>query len=232
MAALISTEDVRIGNVVKKEYWAESGFCRKAVTAYEASQKTYAIGTVLGKTLVSGAAAAVAGASNVGNGTMGSITVSAHAIPGVYTLRIVSESANAGGFQIFNASGALVGSGNVASAFSGAGLAFTLADGSEDFDIGDTFTITVSGTEKWKIVENTASDGSAIARGIYIGTAQGFGSTTVAATTDTTVIILERGPAIVAKEQLVYGASINTTVEKNALYAQLAAVGIIAEAQI
>lgn len=232
MAALISTEDVRIGNVVKKEYWAESGFCRKAVTAYEASQKTYAIGTVLGKTLVSGSAAAVAGASNTGAGTMGSITVSAHAIPGVYTLRITAASSGAGAFELLNANGSLVGTGNVASAFVGAGLAFTLADGTPDFAVGDTFTITVSGTEKWKIVENTASDGSAIARGIYIGTAQGFGSTTVAATTDTTVIILERGPAVVAKEQLVYGASINTTVEKNALYAQLAAVGIIAEAQI
>ena len=232
MAALISTEGVRIGNVVKKEYWAESGFCRKAVTAYEASEKTYAIGTVLGKTLVSGSAAAVAGASNTGNGTMGTITVSAHARVGQYILRITAASSNAGAFEIRNSTGALVGTGNVASAFVGGGLAFTLADGSEDFIVGDIFTITVTGTEKYKILENTASDGSAVFAGIYIGTASGFGSTTVAATTDTTVIVLERGPAIVAKEALTLGASVDTTAEKAAVYAQMAAVGIIAEAQI
>ncbi len=233
MVALVATEGQRLGAVVKHEYESSIGYCRKVVIAREASQKSYTIGTVLGRTLVSGAAAAVAGASNTGNGTMGSITVSAHAIPGVYTLRITAASSNAGAFELLNANGSVVGTCNVASAFVGAGLAFTLADGATDFAVGDTFTITVSGTEKWKIVENTASDGSAIARGVYIGTAAGGNvDATIAATTDTNVVILERGPVVVAKEALSFGASINTTEEKNALYAQLAAVGIIAEAQI
>lgn len=233
MAALIATETARLGNVLKYEFEREMGFCRKAVTAYEAGAKTYTPGTVLGKTLVSGSAAAVAGASNTGNGTMGSITVSSHAKIGQYVLRITVASSNAGAFELLNANGSVVGTGNVASAFVGAGLAFTLADGSTDFIVGDTFVITVTGTEKYKILENTASDGSAAFAGIYIGASNGLGiDTSVAATTDTTVLILERGPALVAKEGLTLGASINTAAEKAALYAQMAAVGIIAEAQI
>ena len=233
MAALIATETSRLGNVLKYEFEREMGFCRKAVTAYEAGAKTYTPGTVLGKTLVSGSAAAVAGASNTGNGTMGSITVSAQAKIGQYILRITVASSNAGAFELLNSNGSVIGTGNVASAFVGAGLAFTLADGSTDFIVGDTFVITVTGTEKYKILENTASDGSAAFAGIYIGASNGLGiDTSVAATTDTTVLILERGPALVAKEGLTLGASINTAAEKAALYAQMAAVGIIAEAQI
>lgn len=233
MAALIATETARLGNVLKYEFEREMGFCRKAVTAYEASLKTYTPGTVLGKTLVSGSAAAVAGASNTGNGTMGTITVSSHAKIGQYVLRITVASSNAGAFELLDANGSVIGTGNVASAFVGAGLAFTLADGSTDFIVGDTFVITVTGTEKYKILENTASDGSAAFAGIYIGASNGLGiDTSVAATTDTTVLILERGPALVAKEGLTLGASINTAAEKAALYAQMAAVGIIAEAQI
>ena len=233
MVALVATETKRLGDVLKYEFEREMGFCRKAVTAYEAGAKTYTPGTILGKTLVSGSAAAVAGAANTGNGTMGTITVSSHAKIGQYVLRITVASSNAGAFELLNSNGSVVGTGNVASAFVGAGLAFTLADGSTDFIVGDTFVITVTGTEKYKILENTASDGSAAFAGMYIGASNGLGiATSVAATTDTTVLILERGPALVAKEGLTLGASINTAAEKNALYAQMAAVGIIAEAQI
>lgn len=233
MVALVATETKRLGDVLKYEFEREMGFCRKAVTAYESGAKTYTPGTVLGKTLVSGSAAAVAGGANTGNGTMGSITVSAHAKIGQYILRVTVASSNAGAFELLNSNGSVVGTGNVASAFVGAGLAFTLADGATDFIVGDTFVITVTGTEKYKILENTASDGSAAFAGIYIGASNGLGiDTSVAATTDTTVLILERGPALVAKEGLTLGASINTAAEKAALYAQMATVGIIAEAQI
>ena len=233
MVALVATETKRLGDVLKYEFEREMGFCRKAVTAYESGAKTYTPGTVLGKTLVSGSAAAVAGGANTGNGTMGSITVSSHAKVGQYVLRITVASSNAGAFELLNSNGSVVGTGNVASAFVGAGLAFTLADGAADFIVGDTFVITVTGTEKYKILENTASDGSAAFAGIYIGASNGLGiDTSVAATTDTTVLILERGPALVAKNALTLGASVDTAAEKNALYAQMAAVGIIAEAQI
>lgn len=233
MAALISSESQRIGNMLKFEFGAEVGFGRKAVTAYEASLKTYTPGTVLGKTLVSGAATAVAGASNTGNGTMGTITVGASARVGIYTLRVTAATTNSGSYELRNQAGALVGTGSISAVFTGAGLSFTLADGSTDFVVGDTFTIVVTGTEKYKICEFTASDGSNTPDGIYIGGVAGVGiDTSVAATTDTTVTVLERGPAIVAASGLTLGSSFDSAAKKAGLYARLADLGIIVETQI
>ena len=50
----------------------------------------------------------------------------------------------------------------------------------------------------------------------YISANDGsFGTSTIAATTDTSIIALVRGAAVVGKETLTYGASVNTTAEKN-----------------
>lgn len=100
-------------------------------------------GTVLGK-ITTGSATATAGGENVGNGAMGTVTVNHNAIPGDYTLEITEEAANAGAFTITDPRGNLVGTGNVASAFTSTHLSFTLADGGEDFDEGDVFTIAVA----------------------------------------------------------------------------------------
>lgn len=91
-------------------------------------------------------ATAEAADTNVGNGVMGAITVAGALPHGDYTLTIVSEAANAGSFRITAPDGSVFGpQGNVAAAFSFGGLSFTLADGSEDFDVGDSFVITVAG---------------------------------------------------------------------------------------
>lgn len=231
----IASESVRFSDVIAHEYGSNVAFCREVITAYEASEVDYVVGTVLGKYLVSGSASAVAGGSNTGNGTMGSITVSAWAVPGVYTLRITAASSGAGAFELLNEAGVKVGSGNVASAFVGAGLAFTLADGTPDFAAGDVFYITVTGTEKWKRVESTALDGTQIARAIYIGgitPSTAYNTSTIAATTNTSVLAIVRGPVLYKKEGLVFGASVNTDGEKNAAYAQLASAGMLGVTRI
>lgn len=46
--ALIASENPRLTNWLKREMWAEQGFCRKAVVANEAAATTYESGTVLG----------------------------------------------------------------------------------------------------------------------------------------------------------------------------------------
>ena len=98
---------------------------------------------------------------------------------------------------------------------------------------GDTFTVEVVGDYKYKQVEATATDGSNIARAIYISANDGsFSTSTIAATTDTSVIALVRGAAIVGKETLTYGASIDTTAEKTKMYSELEAIGIICRSQI
>ena len=91
-----------------------------------------------------GTAVSAAGSGNTGNGTVGAITVSAGAKKGVYKLLIIEPAANAGVFEVTDPDGIFVDNGNVASAFSAGGLAFTLADGATDFVAGDSFDITVS----------------------------------------------------------------------------------------
>ena len=97
-------------------------------------------------------AAAVAGSGNTGNGTMGTITVTAGAKAGVYTLEIAGAATNAGAFRLSDPDGVFVDDGDVAAAFSAGGLAFTLADGATDFVVGDTFAITVTYTANAKFV--------------------------------------------------------------------------------
>lgn len=84
----------------------------------------------------------------------------------------------------------------------------------------------VTATGKYKILEATAVDGSQNFAGIYIGKPDGDNKQTIAATTDTNVTILFRGPAGVGVSYLVFGASVDTAPELAAVYAQMEAVGI------
>lgn len=73
---------------------------------------------------------------------------------------------------------------------------------------------------KYKIAVQTAEDGSAVADAIVMG------EETIAANTDTKVLVLIKGPAIVSKAGLVLDASYNEAAEKAAVYAALEAKGI------
>ena len=228
---LIATEATRFNAVVKYEQEASVGICRDVVTVYEAGAKTYPIGTVLGRTFVSTSVTATAG-TNTGDGAIGTVTATGKAQRGTYTIRINQAASNAGDFTVADPSGAVIGFGTVAVAFSNQ-IAFTLADGSADFVVGDSFTVEVVGDYKYKQVEATATDGSAKACAIYISAKDGsFGTSTIAATTDTSIIAFVRGDVIVGKETLTYGASINTTAEKTKMYSELESVGIICRTQI
>lgn len=107
---------------------------------------TYTVDTsqTASSTTVTATSASVAAGSNTGNGVMGAITVSNDAKPGDHILKITKAGTNVGDFQVVDPDGYMVGNGTVAVAFAGGGLAFTLADGSTDFAVGDTFTITVA----------------------------------------------------------------------------------------
>ena len=73
----------------------------------------------------------------------------------------------------------------------------------------------------------TATDGSKVAAAIYIGDAQGNAyDTTLVLNTDTKVLALVRGPAIVSKSALLFGASVDDAGELAAAYAQIEALGI------
>ena len=73
---------------------------------------------------------------------------------------------------------------------------------------------------KYKIAVQTAEDGSQVADAIVMQ------EQAIAATTDTKVLVLIKGPAIVSKAGLVLDATYNLDAEKAAVYAALEAKGI------
>ncbi len=78
----------------------------------------------------------------------------------------------------------------------------------------------VTATGKYKIAVQTASDGSEVADAIVMG------EHSIAATTDTSVLVLIKGPAVVSKGGLVLDATYNLDAEKNAVYAALEAKNV------
>lgn len=125
--------------------------------------------TVLGRTITSGAATAVAFSTNTASvGAVGSITVGASAKLGVHKLIVVEPAADAGTFVVFDPDGLVVGKGQVASEFSAGGLTFTIADATANYAAGDGYHITVTGTANYVPYDDGNSDGSAIARAIAL----------------------------------------------------------------
>lgn len=91
----------------------------------------------------------------------------------------------------------------------------------------------VTATGKYKLVEASANDGSQVAVAVYLCDVNGnAGDLTLAANTDTTVVVMARGPAIVAAGALTFGASVTAGALTTAALAQLKAVGIHAEVTI
>lgn len=123
--------------------------------------------TASSTTVTASAASSAANAGNSGDGAMGAITVSAGAMAGAYKLTITEPGTNVGNFIVEGPDGKFVGQGDVAAAFSAGGLAFTLADGTNDFLAGDGFTITVgAGSGKYTPYDDDNTDGSGVAAAI------------------------------------------------------------------
>jgi hypothetical protein len=89
--------------------------------------------------------AAVAGAGNVGDGTVGSLTSDAGAPTETITLTLITVQANAGVFSVVGSVSGVLPNATVAVAYNSAVINFTIADGAADFELGDTFTIVVTG---------------------------------------------------------------------------------------
>lgn len=75
----------------------------------------------------------------------------------------------------------------------------------------------VTATGKIKRQEASAVDGSEVAAGVVVEVKA------IPATTDTGVLVIVRGPAVLNKAMLVMGASTDTDAEKLAVYTSLAA---------
>ena len=80
----------------------------------------------------------------------------------------------------------------------------------------------VTATGKYKLSVQSASDGSQNPVAIVVHDTQN-----IAATTDTKVSVIARGPVIVSKAGLVLDTTFNDAAKKAAAYASLQAVGIL-----
>lgn len=209
------TEDYPAGSAIASE--ANGTRSRESVTIL--SGQNLKANAVLGKVTV-GTASAAAAAGNTGDGAMGAITVGAGAKPGVYKLTILEPGTNVGAFMVEDPDGINVGNGDVATAFSGGGLSFTLADGATDFAAGDQFSITVAaGSGKYKEWNPSNTDGSQTAVAVLYAAVD-------ASSADKAGVAIVRDAEMI-EDALVWfsGASAgNKTTGK----AQLASAGIIA----
>ena len=124
-------------------------------------------GTVLGK-IIKGSATAAAksggNAANTGALTMDATTpVLAGAKVGVYTVRCITAATNGGTFRVTDPDGFVLGDVAVAATFAN-DIKFAIADGTQDFIVGEGFDITVAaGSGYYKTVNSANVDGSDVA---------------------------------------------------------------------
>jgi hypothetical protein len=175
-------------------------------------------GTVLGQQTKNSVVAA-ADENNTGDGEIGTVTLGAKAEPGVYTLECTAESADAGAFAVFAPSGYRLPDATVAVAYAGDHLNFTIADGAEDFDIGDKFSVTVSGDGKYDIAQHGDVSG--------LGEAKAILAFEVDATSaDAEAVVIARD-AIVAVPALTFHSTVDDDPKRKAMLADLRKVGIL-----
>lgn len=100
-----------------------------------------------GQVLAASMTASGAKVSGTGDGTIGSVTVGALAQPGIYLLTCIAESANAGTFSVVAPDGTALPNLTVASAYVSSHISLTVADGANDWDLGDVIHVTVTVAE-------------------------------------------------------------------------------------
>lgn len=228
--AIIATDSTRFSGVIAREFDPASAYCRDTLV-YNGTAITLAVGAVLGSylnspTLVAGA---VVGS---GGGSVGSISIVGNTFlkTGIYTIKFLTATS----FQVSEPiTGDVIGTGTNAVAFSQNGLTFTVTAAGTAFAIGDTIPLTVAGTVKFKLVEASSTDGSEIARAVVIADVLGLSRPQVTVlNTDVKLLAMTRGPVILKKAGLAFGASVNSTALLNTAYAQLTAAGMIPETSI
>jgi len=166
----VLTQNPTMGDLLK---WEDNpNFSRESGTLATNGAKLL-LGTVLGRGRVSGTvtvSAAVADATNTGNGTLtlaGTPYVAGSVKEGNYRATYLSATK----FQVSDPSGKPIGEGSNGVAYTGPGIAFTLAAGGTAFVAGDSFVIPVSiagNAGKLYPWDPTASDGTEDVEGVLL----------------------------------------------------------------
>lgn len=122
-------------------------------------------GAVLGK-VTKGTAAIVAG-TNTGNGAAGAITRLAKAIVGDYKITCITAATNGGTFKVVDPNGNRMNDLVVGTAYNNGHFSVTIADGTTDFIVNDSFTVTIAaGSGKYRLVNSANTDGSNVAEAV------------------------------------------------------------------
>jgi hypothetical protein len=103
-------------------------------------------GAVIGRVDKGIGRAVSAAGSNAGNGTLSGLYVSPEVEVGTYTLTCIEEVTNGGVFKVVAPSGKRLRDLTVGVAYTSRHINLTIADGGNDFEEDDTFTIVVSTT--------------------------------------------------------------------------------------
>ena len=136
------TESPRNGDFLMSEAQGYRARDQVKLAVLNDSASSYLSGVVLGKQVIGSKGAFANAAGNTGNGTCGTITLSAGVQQGTYTFTCLVAGAT-GKFQGIAPNGAVLPALTVGSAFSGGGLAFTITTGGTNYAVADEFTITV-----------------------------------------------------------------------------------------
>lgn len=129
-------------------------------------------GTVLGYSSLAYTAVGAAVAGNTGNGTLGGLAAKVPALPGIYTVTLISATefivktpngqpvpALGGTVDPGDDQDVVTGPGTVGEVFNAQGIGFKLSAGTTPFVEDDSFTITVSETgEGWRPVTSASAD--------------------------------------------------------------------------
>jgi hypothetical protein len=157
------------------------------------------------------------GSENVGDGAMGTVTLKSAAVPETFTLTCTAESLDAGTFSVVGSKTGVHADLTVGTAYDNGFFAVTLADGAEDFDEGDTFTITVEGGT-YERLDPDSSSGKQTAVTVLLE------DVTVPASGNEKAVALAHG--VVVADNLVFTHTGITDEEKAQALADLEAVGI------
>ena len=87
--AIVATDVARISNLVKRELWPETGFCRKEVVVNEATAKSYVVGTVLGKVTATGKYKIAVETAVDGSKVAAGLVIEAQSIPATTDTKVV-----------------------------------------------------------------------------------------------------------------------------------------------
>lgn len=132
----------------------------------ESEQGTIALGqnlergALVGK-ITKSAGTPVAGVGNTGDGTVTGFALGAKSQLGNYLLECIAEAADGGTFSVIAPDGSRLADATVGTPYINQQVEFTVNDGAEDFDVGDTFTLPVDyGSGEFILSLASAVDGS------------------------------------------------------------------------